>query len=255
MSFSFSCTVFGLILGHLLADFWWQKTAWVEDRKQNKWRSRSLYIHGVLGGLMPILGAVLTLGLIGSLTQTALWPHVGLGRWLLLSLSLVLAHTGTDLAKSYLDDNPSNFVLDQVAHLAALLVVALALHPSETQALRQLAGQHISTALLVQTLILIILTKPSSYLLQSIFRQFGLGTDTSNTLPKGGELIGIMERIIIFICIMSGNPEAIGWMVASKSILRFSPNNESTRTEYVLAGTLCSTVLAIVLSLVAKGWG
>lgn len=43
--------------------------------------------------------------------------------------------------------------------------------------------------------------------------------------------------------------EALGLLIAAKSIIRFS-DKETSRTEYVLAGTLLSIFIAVVTGLV-----
>lgn len=43
--------------------------------------------------------------------------------------------------------------------------------------------------------------------------------------------------------------EAIGFLIAAKSILRFSSVNESEKSEYVVAGTFISFCIALILGL------
>jgi len=65
---------------------------------------------------------------------------------------------------------------------------------------------------------------------------------------NAGALIGDIERwlIILFVCMQ--HYEALGLLIAAKSIIRFS-DKDTTKTEYVLAGTLLSIFIAVLSGL------
>ncbi len=65
------------------------------------------------------------------------------------------------------------------------------------------------------------------------------------TNVHAGAMIGILERWLILICILAGQYEPIGFLVAAKSIIRYKEADTST-TEYVLAGTLFSIAIAVI---------
>jgi hypothetical protein len=69
-----------------------------------------------------------------------------------------------------------------------------------------------------------------------------------NGLKQGGATIGNLERTLIFLLILIGQPGAIGFLVAAKSILRFEEAKKQELAEYVLIGTLLSFTLAIALT-------
>src|SRR5699024_1678830 len=55
--------------------------------------------------------------------------------------------------------------------------------------------------------------------------------------------IGMLERVFIFVFIITGNWEGIGFLLAAKSIFRFGDLKDSkdrNLTEYILIGTLLS---------------
>ena len=62
---------------------------------------------------------------------------------------------------------------------------------------------------------------------------------------NAGALIGTIERwlILIFVCLQ--RYDALGLLVAAKSIIRFS-ERDTAKTEYVLAGTLLSILIAVL---------
>ena len=70
---------------------------------------------------------------------------------------------------------------------------------------------------------------------------------TDMSLPQGGKLIGRLERLMILMLLLADQPDAIGLLIAAKSILRFNELAASDRraTEYVIIGTLASFAWAI----------
>jgi len=75
---------------------------------------------------------------------------------------------------------------------------------------------------------------------------------------RGGRIIGILERWLIFAFVVTGHATAAAFIVSAKSILRFPELSEKARpdgeggndldtvTEYLLLGSLTSWVLAIL---------
>ena len=51
------------------------------------------------------------------------------------------------------------------------------------------------------------------------------------TSPNAGRLIGIVGRFLVLALIILGEYEAVGLIIAAKSILRF---NDTQKSEYVL---------------------
>ena len=69
-------------------------------------------------------------------------------------------------------------------------------------------------------------------------------------LVEGGKWIGLLERALIFMLIMAQQFQAIGFLIAAKSILRFQYSKERSHSETVIIGTLASFAWAIAVS-----WG
>jgi hypothetical protein len=67
---------------------------------------------------------------------------------------------------------------------------------------------------------------------------------------RAGRIIGILERWIIMILMLTGQLTGIGFVLTAKSIARFNNFNEDHFAEYYLMGTLYSVVFAIGLSLI-----
>ena len=65
-----------------------------------------------------------------------------------------------------------------------------------------------------------------------------------------GALIGYTERALMLIFVVLSQYEAIGLLIAAKSILRFSEaSSGNEKSEYVLSGTLLSLLLAVITGL------
>jgi hypothetical protein len=65
----------------------------------------------------------------------------------------------------------------------------------------------------------------------------------SRGLKKGGKLIGQLERAIIFLLVLAGHPEGVGFLIAAKSVFRFGEIKEVKQrleAEYIIIGTLMS---------------
>ena len=76
----------------------------------------------------------------------------------------------------------------------------------------------------------------------------GVETPAASSLPRGGRLIGKLERLLILMLVLAGEPDGIGFLIAAKSILRFNElagDADRHVSEYVIIGTLASFAWAI----------
>src|SRR5699024_4639072 len=63
-----------------------------------------------------------------------------------------------------------------------------------------------------------------------------------------GRLIGLLERIFIFIFVLFSQYSAIGFILAAKGVTRFNNfKDDRPFAEYVLIGTLLSALLALII--------
>lgn len=67
-----------------------------------------------------------------------------------------------------------------------------------------------------------------------------------------GSTIGVLERILIVVFVMTGTDVAIGFVVAAKTLARFRLLDDRAFAEYYLLGTLASVSVAIVTALVGR---
>lgn len=64
-------------------------------------------------------------------------------------------------------------------------------------------------------------------------------------IKNAGELIGIMERLLILTFVLVGNYQAVAFSVAAKSIARFKELEDKNFAEYYLIGTSVSVGVAV----------
>ena len=98
--------------------------------------------------------------------------------------------------------------------------------------------------------------KPTNILIREILKLYKIKFNSAkNELLNAGKLIGIIERWLILLFVFLGQYEAIGFLIAAKSILRYNPKDEEenfNKTEYVLVGTMLSFFIAIFVGVVVK---
>ena len=211
-------TLAALLCAHILADFLFQ-SGWMV---RNKHRPQGLAAHGAV---------VLALNLLclGSFAPALIW--------------LTALHLAIDLVKSSSGRHgPVAFLADQAAHLASLWVLA-SLEPS-LWAQGIWTGMPALPALMALVAGLVMTTQGGGYLIALLMRPWA--ADAPEGLPSGGRLIGLLERGLIYLLILTGQAAGIGFLIAAKSVLRFSDTKDDRRiSEYVIIGTLASFLWAI----------
>jgi hypothetical protein len=74
-------------------------------------------------------------------------------------------------------------------------------------------------------------------------------TSKDNEEERAGELIGIIERLLIVAFVIVHSYEAVAFVVAAKSIARFRLLDDKDFAEYYLLGTTLSVVVAVAIGL------
>ena len=67
-----------------------------------------------------------------------------------------------------------------------------------------------------------------------------------------GSTIGILERLLIVVFVLTGSEVAIGFVVAAKTLARFRLLDDRDFAEYYLLGTLASVSVAIVTAIIGR---
>jgi protein-S-isoprenylcysteine O-methyltransferase Ste14 len=225
-----------LLLAHLLGDFIWQPNSWVAHKEAKKHKSIYLYLHILLHG---ILAAIL----------------VGEIQFIPYAFLIAITHGIIDLIKLNFQKSKTKrtwFIIDQIVHVLVLIGVVL-LYKNETINFTWFNNQF---WILITGVLLI--TKPTSIFIKtiiSIWNPESRNSHNDNSLATAGNYIGILERLFVFCFILTGHFEAIGFLLAAKSIFRFGDLKEAKDrklTEYVLIGTLISFGTAIVTALIVQ---
>ncbi len=91
----------------------------------------------------------------------------------------------------------------------------------------------------LQTSLLTALTQSASVIVKFLISRWSPShaTDSSDSLENAGKYIGALERLFVFVFVISGNWLAIGLLLATKSVFSFGELKESKErklTEYVL---------------------
>ena len=225
-----------LLIAHLLTDFVFQNNLWVKEKYEGGWHSKYLYVHGAVAGILAYL-------------FSGLWTFI----W--IPVIIAVTHTIIDGIKTKYDDNIKSFLLDQLVHLVVILIIWLWMTtPSpEDYAVFEQTFLHGINFWIILTAYLVIIW-PSSVLINKLTEEWRSAiekTDNKDTsLENAGRWIGRLERFLILTLVLLEQYEAIGLLVAAKSIFRFSKSRDVG--EYVLIGTLISFTIAIIVGLIAN---
>lgn len=223
-----------LLLAHLIGDFLLQPTSWVKDKEKQKQRSIYLYLHAFLHFVLA-------------------WVLVGEIAFGWFALGLAISHGFIDFLKLYFQNKKTQrlwFSVDQILHLVVIITVTLT-YNNATIDFTSFGNQF-----WVTITGFILLTKPTSIIIKNIISIWTPENKTNDdSLQNAGNYIGILERLFVFCFILTGHFEAIGFLLAAKSIFRFGDLKEAKDrklTEYVLIGTLLSFGIALLIGLLVQ---
>lgn len=223
-----------LLLAHFLGDFLLQPKSWVKEKEKRKVKSIKLYYH--------IAVHILLLLVIFAFDKT----------YLLAVLFITVSHFCIDLCKLYFQHkkNRTNwFFIDQTLHILTLVLVTYYYNATDFNFIKM----HVDKLLLL-TLCILLITAVSSVIIKTIIEQWNPESKKENedSLAKAGRFIGILERLFVFLFVVTNHWEAIGFLIAAKSVFRFgdlTSSKDRKLTEYILIGTLLSFGLAILVGI------
>lgn len=222
-----------LFLAHIVGDFVFQPNKWVKSKEKKKYKSPYLYWH--------IFVHTITL-LVALQFNFKYWLGI---------LIIVSSHYLIDLVKLYLTKKVNFrwlFLWDQLAHLIIILSVV---RVYEVFAINFSALYTPQFLLFIIAILLV--TVVSSIVMRILISKWDLdGNSNKKSLNDAGKYIGILERLFIFVFVITYNWQGIGFLLAAKSIFRFgdlSKSEDRKLTEYILIGTLLSFGLAIGIAL------
>ena len=202
-------------------------------------------------GRLPIL---LKHGLI-----IAALGYILCGIWSLWQIPLIifLTHGLTDYIKATTKkESAYSFILDQAVHLAVIGVMIIIIDGTNIvpQSKMEIFWVRLLGKSFLKSLILIsgvtVAVKAGGILIGLAVKPFtdqlptsGEGITSARGFENGGKVIGYLERTLIFLFILTGQPSGIGFLIAAKSILRFGEVKDQQNrmeAEYIIIGTLMS---------------
>lgn len=222
-----------LLLAHLLGDFLFQPKAWVLQKEAKKLKAWQLYVHTAIHGLLTLL----------FLWN---WSH-----WL-IALWVMGFHFLIDVIKLYFQKESNKtfwFLTDQGLHITSLLIIASSWSHFNLEIFNENIWIYLCAIIFLTTVMPIVMR----VLLQKWSDNIDL--PGNNSLNNAGKYIGILERLLVFVFIIVGHWEAVGFLITAKSVFRFSDLKESKDrklTEYILIGTLLSFGIAIITALITQ---
>ncbi|WP_343662006.1 DUF3307 domain-containing protein [Chryseobacterium mucoviscidosis] len=226
-----------LILAHLFGDFILQPNSWVAEKESKKLKSRYLYLHVLIHTILSFI----------FLWNTQLW-------W--VALLVGFSHFIIDVAKLSFQTAKSKkiwFFIDQALHIAVIAGISFYFNEFNFEFLK---NQEILKIIMAA----LFLTTPASIFIKILLSSWTPVPETQNniqteSLSSAGKYIGILERLLVFTFIVVNHWEGVGFMVAAKSVFRFSDLAQAKQrklTEYVLIGTLLSFGMAVLTGILIK---
>lgn len=220
--------VLRLALAHVIGDFVLQTDEWCDKKMKFRLKSCHLYIHSFI---------------IFLLTWCAFWNW---SAWWIAAV-MGVSHLAIDALKKR--NGVWSFFWDQLGHIVFIIILGYV--AADEGLYGNICGDPKIVTLL---LFLLINAKPANILIKLLLREYSVTSMENNngeecdTGMLSGKLIGNLERWLIIIFILCGQFEAIGFLIAAKSIIRYK-EGAIGKTEYVLAGTLLSVLIAVISGL------
>ena len=222
-----------IVLVHILGDFVLQPQTWVKAKEDKKIKAPQLYYHIGIHALLLLL--------ILQFNLKDYWLGV---------LTIIFSHYSIDLLKIYFQKKNTKrtwFIIDQFLHISILIMVANFYHSFAIPIYTIFNSQNV-----LFVISLLGITHISSVIIKLIITQWNPENkeDNDDSLAKAGRYIGILERLFVFIFVITNHWEAIGFLLAAKSVFRFgdlTSSKDRKLTEYILIGTLLSFGFAIVI--------
>ena len=220
------------LFAHIIGDFFLQPNSWVLEKEQQKLRSKKLYLHVAIH---------VALIFIVFFSIKVLLPALLIG----------ISHFVIDACKLTFQRKRNKtlwFFADQLLHIAAIIGIWLVFYDGAKIDFSFINNEKLWLIVLGALL----LTSPTAIVIKVVIGKF-IPNKSPISLQNAGKFIGILERLLIYVFVLTNHFEAVGFLLAAKSIFRFGDlkkANELKLTEYVLIGTLLSFGIALVITLV-----
>lgn len=226
-----------LILAHIIGDFLLQPNSWIKAKEEKKALAWQLYAHAMIHGLLSLL-------ILFDITD---WKLVAI----ITSSHLIIDYVKLKFQKE--NTKITWFIVDQIAHLSVIFFLGMYWINKEKE-LFELLFSH---SFLILATAVLFLTQPVSIIMSVLIKPWSdtIPNEKEQSLKNAGKYIGILERLLVFLFICTNHFEAVGFLLATKSVFRFGDLKESKErklTEYILIGTLLSFGIALIVGLLTQ---
>lgn len=233
--------LFQWIFAHLFGDFVLQTKKMISHKKRLKAKSWVLYIHCLLHGALIYIFS----------PDKSLW---------LIPVIVAATHFCIDLWKLSIKETFAAFLIDQALHIIVLIVLWSIYYQSSSWWQQQILQVKTNTNLWLILSAYLFIIFPLAFILGFATQKWRQDLETNInrsaiSLSEAGKWIGIFERILVLTFVITNHFEGIGFLIAAKSILRFSDIKDAgmrKEAEYILIGTLMSFSASILTGLFVK---
>ena len=204
--------------------------------------------------------AIRHLALRAAVITSASCLLLGTFHWRIL-LAILLTLVVMALLRAYaLSDSVAPFLLDQCVNLVVLL--GLAWHFADavkvgwwsTGVKPDWSRWYFASLSCVSGIVLCV--PAGGVLIAKLTKPFTVEIrDDIAGLTHGGKYIGWLERILVMLLMLMGQPNGIGFLIAAKSILRFGEIKDASQrkvAEYIIIGTFLSFGWALLITLLTQ---
>lgn len=251
------------VVAHFLGDFVFQSDQVIELRfskeKRDRWigNIRHMSIHLVIIIVLYVL-------LFG-------YTKYPIRIFIITTLGIVVSHMVIDVIKSELKARGklrdkvrglTLFIADQFLHVLLIILITARFRADViTSAIHTLYKSYPNNLdtidkFLVVCIIVIITTFAVGTLIKMLFEDNqelepldqleGNNESYDKGMKHGGLLIGYMERLFIMLVVAIGQPSMVGFVLATKTIVRFKKLDKDVFAEYFIIGTLISFLFALI---------
>lgn len=226
-----------LILAHIIGDFILQSNSWVADKEKKQLKSKYLYLH-------VLIHAVLSFIFLWDINLWWIPVLIGITHFIIDALKLQFQKPKT--RKLW-------FFIDQALHILVILGISVFVKEMNFEIFN-------NPELLKYLTAAVFLTTPASMMIKILLSSWSPITVEhskvqTESLTNAGKYIGILERLFVFVFIVVNHWEGVGFLIAAKSVFRFSDLAEAKQrklTEYIMIGTLLSFGIAVLLGILVK---
>ena len=148
-----------LLLAHVIGDFYLQNDKYCAQKEERKLKSWFLYVHSLI---------------IGGVS----WVFVPIYGFGFYALAITLSHLLIDVIKTYSPKGLWNFVIDQIAHLAILIIV-VSYFDTKTKLPIQSMDCNDSFSMPLFILAILLCIKPANILIKLVMKKYQVGETQS----------------------------------------------------------------------------